>query len=151
MPKATYETNCVTAILIDTGPMVALFDPSERQHRRVVDTLAGLSPRDSLHTSLAVVTEATHLLDFSVAKQLECLRWCGLGGVHIEPIAAADLPTLEALMWKYRDLPMDFADATLVWLASRLGTREILTLDRTDFGIYRDAKGQPFLNRLSPH
>lgn len=100
-------------ILIDTGPMVALFDPSERAHCQVVECLAGLTTRDRLHTSVAVITEATHLLDFSVTKQLECLRWCQLGGARIEPIDGADLPAIQALMEKYRDLPMDFADATL--------------------------------------
>lgn len=138
-------------ILIDTGPMVALFDPSERAHRQVVECLAGLTARDRLYTSVAVITEATHLLDFSVTKQLECLRWCQLGGARIEPIDRADLPAIQALMEKYRDLPMDFADATLVLLADRLGTREIITLDRTDFGVYRNTKRQAFLNRLSIH
>lgn len=139
----------MASILIDTGPMVALFDPSERAHPHVVECLAGLTAKDRLHTSLAVVTEATHLLDFSVAKQLECLHWIELGGVYIEPLERADLPAIQTWMWKYRDLPMDFADATLVLLAHRLNTREILTLDRTDFSIYRDAQGRAFRNRLS--
>ena len=141
----------MSAILIDTGPIVALFDESERCHQQVVDCLAGLSARDRLHTSLAVITEATYLLDFNLAKQLECLRWCGKGGVFIEPIEPSDMAAIHALMSKYHDLPMDFADATLVLLADRLATREILTLDRTDFGIYRNVKGKPFLNRLSVH
>lgn len=119
----------MTHILIDTGPIVALFDPSESCHQQVVQCLARLSKGDRLFTSLAVVTEATHLLDFSVAKQLECLRWCELGGARIEPIEAVDMPAIQGLMWKYRDLPMDFADATLVLLGRRLGTRDVLTLD----------------------
>jgi predicted nucleic acid-binding protein len=140
----------VASILVDTGPLVALFDSSERAHRRVADCLAGLNPVDRLYTSLAVITEVTHLLDFSVAKQMEFLRWCELGGVSIEPMERGDLPTIHALMWKYRDLPADFADATLVLLADRLQTLEILTLDRNDFGVYRNSRGHSFMNRLDP-
>ncbi len=52
-------------------------------------------------------------------------------------LGAADVGRASALMAKYHDLPMDFADATLVVLAERLGTPRIFTLDRKDFGAYR--------------
>jgi len=55
-------------------------------------------------------------------------------------IASLDAPAIErasALMAKYEDLPMDFADATLVVLAESLGTTTVFTLDRRDFGIYQ--------------
>jgi predicted nucleic acid-binding protein len=65
----------VAVILIDTGPLVALFDVSEQAHIRVARILAGLRRDDRLFTSLAVVTEVTHLLDFSVRKQVEFLHW----------------------------------------------------------------------------
>ena len=47
-------------------------------------------------------------------------------------------------MAKYSDLPMDFADSTLVVLAEELGTRLVLTTDRRDFRIYRSANGSSF-------
>ncbi len=40
-------------------------------------------------------------------------------------------------MWKYRDLPMDLADAALVRVAEREGLRRVFTIDRQDFEIYR--------------
>lgn len=69
----------MAGILVDTGPLVALFDVSEQAHNAVVHTLANLAPIDRLFTSLAVITEVTHLLDFSVRKQLEFLQWVELG------------------------------------------------------------------------
>ena len=78
-----------------------------------------------LFTSLAVVTEVTHLLDFSVRKQLEFLQWVELGALTIEPITPQGFPALRTLMQRYTNLPMDFADATLVLLAERLGSQKI--------------------------
>jgi len=51
-------------------------------------------------------------------------------------------------MGKYTDLPMDLADASLVWLAEHLGVLDIITLDRRDFGIYRTARGKSLRNAL---
>ena len=129
----------MASILVDTGPLVALFDASEQAHNAVVQALANLTRTDRLFTSLAVVTEVTHLLDFSVRKQLEFLQWVELGALTIEPITPQDFPALRTLMQRYTNLPMDFADATLVLLAERLGSQKILTLDRRDFTVYRTA------------
>jgi predicted nucleic acid-binding protein len=52
-------------------------------------------------------------------------------------------------MEKYDDLPMDLADASLVWLAGELGIIEVITLDETDFGIYRLPGGQRLTNLLT--
>jgi predicted nucleic acid-binding protein len=49
-----------------------------------------------------------------------------------------------ALMKKYADTPMDFADATLVRAAEQLGIVEVLTLDRRGFSTYRMSKGRGF-------
>ena len=140
----------MTGILVDTGPLVALFDASEQAHTAVVQALANLTHTDRLFTSLAVITEVTHLLDFSVRKQLEFLQWVELGALTIEPITPRDFPALRTLIQRYANLPMDFADATLVLLAERLGSQQVLTLDRRDFTVYRTAAGHAFHNLLSP-
>jgi hypothetical protein len=59
------------------------------------------------------------------------------GALQVVPLAKEDLPGIRSLMRKYEDLPMDFADATLVHIALREGIREIFTLDRRDFRVYR--------------
>jgi hypothetical protein len=62
------------------------------------------------------------------------------------PTAPDDIATL---MEKYDDLPMDLADASLVWLAGELGILEVVTLDETDFGIYRLPGGKRLANLLT--
>ena len=125
-----------TPVLVDTGPLVALFDPSDRDHHPCRKVLATMT-KDRLVTSLAVVTEATYLLGFSTAAQAALLSFLGAGAVETEAIAGVDLERAAVLMKKYADLPMDFADATLVVLAERLSTTRVFTLDKRDFGIYR--------------
>ena len=121
-------------VLADTGPLVALFDPDDRDHDRVVQFVKAFS--GTMGTTWTVVTEVTHLLDFSVGKQLEFLGWVERGGIAVADIETKDLPRIAGLMKKYAAAPMDFADATLVFVADRTGTQQIMTLD-DDFHIYR--------------
>lgn len=124
------------AVLVDTGPLVALFDPSDRSHDRCERALARLE-RSRLITSLAVLTEATYLLGFSGEAQSALLAFISAGAVDVAEFGRDDVTRAAALMTKYRDLPMDFADATLVVLADRLAISKVFTLDQRDFGVYR--------------
>jgi predicted nucleic acid-binding protein len=90
----------------------------------------------AIGTTWPVITEVTHLLDFSVGKQLEFLKWVERGGVAVAEIETKGLAQIAGLMKKYADAPMDFADATLVFVADRTNTPQIMTLD-DDFHIYR--------------
>jgi len=119
--------------LIDTGAILAFIDVTDRWHQRCVETMRMLPV--PLATSAAVLTELFHLLkprEFAAAWTL--LR---TGGVTVLPIGDEDLPDLEALMIRYSDRPMDFADATLVHLARREGLVTIFTVDHDDFETYR--------------
>ena len=121
-------------ILIDSGPLIALFDASDHFHRATLDFIK--VNRFPLVTSLASITETLHLLDFNRDAQIDFLEWVGRGGVEIHGIQNSDFRRLRELTQKYRDLPMDFADACLVYLAEKLGLDTIATIDR-DFTIYR--------------
>ena len=121
-------------VLADTGPLVALFDADDRDHSRVVEFLRTFS--GVMGTTWPVITEVTHLLDFSVDKQVEFLEWVRRGGVVVAEIGPQDLAPIVGLMRKYGDTPMDFADATLVFVAERTNTPQIMTLD-DDFYVYR--------------
>lgn len=125
-----------SAVLVDTGPLVALFDPSDRQCAACTRELARLEGR-RLVTTLAVVTEASYLLEFSARAQRALLTFIADGAIELVAIDAAGIRRAEALMQKYEDLPMDFADATLVVLAELLATTTVFTLDRKDFNVYR--------------
>jgi len=136
--KSIFESGSMrgAAVLVDTGPLVALFDPSDAHHATCTQELARLE-RERLVTSLAVVTEATCLLEFSSRAQRALLEFIAKGAVEIANFESAAIERASALMAKYEDLPMDFADATLVVLAETLGTATVFTLDRRDFSIYR--------------
>lgn len=135
------------SVLVDSGPLVALFDPSDNHHAR---TLAFMGKfRDSLLTTWPVVTEVCHLLKFSVEAQLNFLRWIQRGGVEIAEIEGALIERIIALTEKYRDRPMDLADASLVVVAMKTGNRRILSLD-SDFDIYRLPDRGRLTNVLQP-
>lgn len=90
--------------------------------------------RIPLAASAAVLTEVFHLLE---AHEVESAwRFLATGIVTLLPIDDSDAADLQRLMLKYADLPMDFADATLVRLAEREELTTILTVDR-DFQAYR--------------
>ncbi|MCX6866046.1 MAG: PIN domain-containing protein [Verrucomicrobia bacterium] len=129
--------------LVDTGALVALLDRNDPAHAQVREAWLPLSGR--FHTTGAVVTEAMHFLR-SVAGGAGALA--GLlakGPIHIEDIfAPLRLEAVVALMARYADAPMDFADATLVLLAERLGTPHILTLDERGFRTFRFAGRRHF-------
>lgn len=130
------------AVLVDTGPLVALFDRDDAHHARCVGSLKGI--RQPLVTVWPVLTEATYLLSFSFQAQDDLWEFVERGGLRITQLTDADVPQIRALMRKYRDHPMDLADAALVRVAERDRLRTIFTLDHGDFRTYRPAHGKPF-------
>ena len=78
---------------------------------------------------------------FGVPGMRACLElaWAFIrsGAVTVLPISDPDLPDIEALTRKYRDRPMDYADATLVHLAQRESLSTVFTIDHVDFETYR--------------
>ena len=124
----------LNSILIDAGPFIALFDSGDRHHRPVKAFLREHPYR--YVSTIAVFTEVSHMLDFSVAAQMDFYEWVMYKGVIISDINQNDMPRLVELTRKYADLPMNFADATLIIAAEKTGIREIISLDR-DFDIYR--------------
>jgi len=124
----------VKKILIDSGPLIALFDASDKFHFAAIEFLK--TNTYPLVTTMASITETSHLLDFNINAQLDFLEWIYRGSIEIYPINSYDLKRIINLMRKYSDVPMDFADACLVYLAEKLQLNMIVTIDR-DFDIYR--------------
>ena len=121
-------------ILIDAGPFIALFDAGDIFHKKMQDFLR--KHHYSYISTLAVLTEVSHMLDFSVKAQQDFYEWVIIKGVIIADINQHDMPRIAELTKKYSDLPMDFADATLVVVSEKTGIKEIISLDK-DFDIYR--------------
>jgi len=124
--------------LLDAGPLVALVHASDEEHDRCRTALGSI--RRPLCTVWPVITEALYLLDFSWAAQDAVWAMLEEGGVTLIALDAGDVPRMRELMRKYRDLPMDVADAALVTVAEREGITRVFTLDRRDFEVYRPAK-----------
>lgn len=76
------------------------------------------------------------MLDFNVQVQIDFLEWIQRGGVLLHEIKQNDLWKILELTKKYGDVPMDFANATLVLAAEQTGIKKILSID-SDFNIYR--------------
>lgn len=129
-------------ILIDTGPLVALFDKSDRFHKRCKNELSRI--REPLLTTWAVLTEVMYLLNFSTLAQELCLEFIESGAVEIYAAQATHIRRIHQLMRDYADLPMDFADASLVALAEEKAVTTIFTLDHKDFRIYTPKHSKRF-------
>lgn len=129
-------------MLLDTGPLVAFLDRSERNHRRCVDFFKAF--RGRLLTTEPVLTEAVYLLGPHFFNQKAALDFVLMGGAELIPLSPALLKRSTQLMAKYADVPMDFADASLVALAEERGITEVVTLDKKDFAVYRTAARKGF-------
>lgn len=121
--------------LIDTGAILALLDRSDRWHNACVDAFRQL--RLPLLTSEAVLTEVFHLAGDTRTEMESAWKLVRSGALVLGTIEDAELPHLHGLMSRYWDRPMDFADATLVYLAKRESLSMILTVDQADFATYR--------------
>jgi len=126
------------AVLVDTGPLVALLDRSDPDHVACQETLRSLN--DSMVTVWPVITEAMYMLRAYWQAQEALWEMIEIGAVEILQLGIDDVPRMKELMRKYRDLPMDLADAALVRAAERERLRRIFTLDRRDFQIYRPSR-----------
>jgi predicted nucleic acid-binding protein len=121
--------------LIDTGAILALLDRSDRWHKACVEAFRQL--RLPLLTSEAVLTELFHLVGESRNEMEAAWKFVRSGALVLGIVEDAELPHLQSLMLRYWDRPMDFADATLVYLAKRESLSVILTVDQADFATYR--------------
>ena len=133
------------AVVVDTGPLVAYFDRDDHAHANVHAWFASHAAKHRLLTTEAVVTEVTHMLDFNVAVQAAFVAWAALA-VTVMPVPQSAYDEIALWMRGYSEVPMDFADATVLWLYRETRDARILTLDQRGFGVFRlpgQAKKRP--------
>jgi uncharacterized protein len=126
-------------ILVDTGPLVVLFDPHDEQHNRCRRTLKEI--REPIFTTTPVLTEAFHMLGPASIGSDRLREFVEAGGLSVWFQDRAWLARSFELMDLYADHPMDLADASLIAAAEALGTRRVFTIDRKDFETYRVRRG----------
>ena len=129
-------------ILVDTGPLVALFDPQDEQHNRCRGTLKKI--REPIVTTIPVLTEAFHILEPASIGSDRLRDLVENGGLSVWFLDRAWLIRALELMELYADHPMDLADASLIAAAEALSTRKIFTVDRKDFETYRVLRGHRY-------
>lgn len=122
-------------LLLDTGALVSLLDRGQERHLEFRRFYAEWTA--PVVSSEAVLTEATHLLSRVRGGRQACIDFFLSGGAVLVPSSASSLRRCRDLVERYADLPMDYADATLVVLAEELDTNLVLTTDRRDFAVYR--------------
>jgi predicted nucleic acid-binding protein len=127
----------VRAVLVDAGPLIALLDRGDAHHNECLKALQTI--RDPLLTVWPAFTEAMYLLNFSRLAQRALWEMLETEALGLARLDHEDGPRMKSLMQKYRELPMDLADAALVRVAEREKISQIFTLDRRDFRTYRAA------------
>ena len=130
----------MTTVLVDTGFLVALFDPADALASHAATYLK--EHRHPLATTTAVIVETCFFL--APDAKADLLAWTRRGGMAVLEVPVAAYAQLEATLRKYSDQEIDLADATLLWLAGETGAARILTVDRTDFAIFRLKGGKRF-------
>jgi len=124
----------MAAAIVDTGPLVALFDRAERHHRWVVERF------NDLHAPLLVcepvLAEAMYLLARYPKAQDAILELIDNGALSVEFRIDEHVDALRKLLRKYSDTPMSLADACIVRMSEIHDRHAVLTLD-SDFLIYR--------------
>ena len=130
-------------MLIDTGPLVAIFDKNDNYHSVCHDVLKTI--KTPLITTTPVLTEAFYLLSFSWYIQDDLWDFIIQGNLQIYNFDRSLLKTCRELMKKYHDLPMDLADASLVAVADAENIQQtIFTLDHKDFKVYKTKQKRHF-------
>ena len=131
-------------IIVDAGPLIALFDKDDKYHNSVLKFLKTFDGQ--LITSWPVITEVTHLLSFNVNVQIDFLEWLKREAVTIVNLENIHLERIIQLSKKYSDVPMDLADSSLIVIAELTNITDIITIDSDNY-IYK-TKNKKLLNNL---
>jgi predicted nucleic acid-binding protein len=130
-------------ILVDTGPLVALFDRRDDAHEECRELLQAARGQP-LVTSIPVLTEAFHLLNPRSRGSAALREFAVQDGIRVWFLSASSLARAFELMERYADRPMDLADASIVTAAEELRTTLVFTIDRNDFAAYRARIGKTY-------
>ena len=135
-------------VLVDSGPLLALFNGADHWHARVVAWLQA-HPALALVSTWPVLTEVCALLARRVHNQaaLDFLLWVERGALQVDAPQDGSLAQMRRIAQRFASLPLDLADASIAEAAERLGIRRIVSVD-ADFDVYRATRGKPLTNLL---
>ena len=130
--------------LIDAGPLIALFDKSDKYHFKAIRFIKEIE--NQLWSTWPVLTEVCHMLDFNTQAQQTFLIWIQRGAIKIVDLNQDHLARIIELTRKFNDVPMDLADASLIVASEKISCLEIASID-SDFYVYRDIRNN-YLNNI---
>ncbi|HTT09280.1 MAG TPA: PIN domain-containing protein [Burkholderiaceae bacterium] len=147
--RATRRPTPARAV-VDSGPLIALFNASDRWHAPVVTWLRE-HQNVRLVTTWAVLTEVCALLARRLHNEaaLDFLRWTQRGALEVDRAEVNTLANVLAISERFAALPFDLADASVAEAAARLRIGAVVSID-ADFDVYRDLRGKPLVNLLRP-
>jgi hypothetical protein len=128
--------------VVDTGPLVALFDPQDAQHERCVEALREI--HEPILTTMPVLAEAFHMLGPASIGADRLRDFIEGGGLSVWFFERSSLTRAFELMESYADHRMDLADASLVAAAEVMNAKRVFTIDRNDFQAYRVRRGHRY-------
>jgi predicted nucleic acid-binding protein len=148
-PSPRFALPHTGSVLVDSGPLIALFNAGDHWHARVLSWLGG-NPAAQLLSTWPVATEVCALLARRIHNQaaLDFLRWVQRGGLALHGAVDGSLTEMLRISERFADLPFDLADASIAEAAARLKLKHVLSID-ADFDVYRDRAGKPLVNLLS--
>lgn len=124
-------------IAVDTSALFSVVTPADQNHQACVQVLKRLPEKTVYFTTEACLTELSWLMPNHDALRGKVADMLRLLDMQYPGIDMNSLERIYQLQDRYADLPMDFADATIVEACERLDVRYVFTLDRKDFSIYR--------------
>lgn len=131
-------------ILVDTSGLLAAFDRREPLHEQALAAVEQMPPPRLL--SPFVLAELDYLLRRRAGPraQLAALGEVATGALTLEPFPAEDVEHAMGIVDRHRDFDLSLADASVVVLAHRHRTRNVLTLDHRHFRVLPGPEGRPF-------
>ena len=125
------------ALILDTGPILALLDADDPAHACCVALL------DATDEPLVVVAPTLVEVDYWIRKRLQPEVWSifvediARGAYRLQHLTADDLIRVTALETDYSDLDLGMVDASVIAVCEKLGEKKVATLDRRHFGVVR--------------
>ena len=132
-------------IMIDTGVFIALFSKHDLYHGQSLEVIK--QQNIISFTTDAVITEVEYIFYNSIDIRYDFLKLIANSNITVVTFSKTDYLKMAVLMKKYSDLPMDFADATLVHGCDKISSNIIASVD-SDFNIYKYRGRKSFKNLI---
>lgn len=127
------------ALVLDTGPVVALLDAADPEHERCLAMVEDVGEDLVVPAPVLVEVDYWLLKLFGPAPWETFVEDVANGAYRLHHLDEADLVRAAELERTYESLDLGLVDAAVIATCERLGEEKLATLDRRDFGAVRPA------------